>query len=156
MYPGFKFCRRAVHTIGGGELTIPYTNTDLSKKQKLPMEPCIHDSIGGWSEWRDSNSRHPAPKAGALPAALHPDTMELYTKRMENATEIYHFREIRRLPQNCGSPGLWINSRNLPALRRKARRNRRCKFRRLRSSRPTRHCRALRAHPGSGWCPHFR
>ena len=26
-----------------------------------------------WSEWRDSNSRHPAPKAGALPAALHPD-----------------------------------------------------------------------------------
>ena len=109
-----------------------------------------------WSEWRDSNSRHPAPKAGALPTALHPDTMVLYTKRMENATEIYHFREIRRLPQNCGSPGLWINSRNLPALRRKARRNRRCKFRRLRRSRPTRHCRALRAHPGSGWCPHFR
>ena len=27
-----------------------------------------------WSEWRDSNSRHPAPKAGALPTALHPDT----------------------------------------------------------------------------------
>ena len=25
-----------------------------------------------WSEWRDSNPRHPAPKAGALPAALHP------------------------------------------------------------------------------------
>ena len=48
------YCGRPVHTIGGGELTIPYTNTDLSKKQKLPMEPCIHDSIGGWSEWRDS------------------------------------------------------------------------------------------------------
>ena len=26
-----------------------------------------------WSEWRDSNPRHPAPKAGALPTALHPD-----------------------------------------------------------------------------------
>ena len=26
-----------------------------------------------WSEWGDSNSRHPAPKAGALPTALHPD-----------------------------------------------------------------------------------
>ena len=28
-----------------------------------------------WSEWRDSNSRHPAPKAGALPTALHPDNI---------------------------------------------------------------------------------
>ena len=26
-----------------------------------------------WSKWRDSNSRHPAPKAGALPTALHLD-----------------------------------------------------------------------------------
>ena len=25
-----------------------------------------------WSEWRDSNSRPPAPKAGALPTAQHP------------------------------------------------------------------------------------
>lgn len=25
-----------------------------------------------WSEWRGSNSRPPAPRAGALPAALHP------------------------------------------------------------------------------------
>ena len=28
-----------------------------------------------WSEWGDSNSRHPAPKAGALPTALHPDIL---------------------------------------------------------------------------------
>ena len=27
---------------------------------------------GRWSEWQDSNLRHPAPKAGALPTALHP------------------------------------------------------------------------------------
>ena len=25
-----------------------------------------------WSGWGDSNSRHPAPKAGALPTALRP------------------------------------------------------------------------------------
>ena len=27
-----------------------------------------------WSEWRDSNSRRPAPKAGALPTGPHPET----------------------------------------------------------------------------------
>ena len=31
-----------------------------------------------WSEWRDSNSRPPAPKAGALPTAQHPDNIQLY------------------------------------------------------------------------------
>ena len=30
-----------------------------------------------WSEWRDLNPRHPAPKAGALPTALHP-VIELF------------------------------------------------------------------------------
>ena len=36
-----------------------------------------------WSKWRDSNSRHPAPKAGALPTALHLDDLDLvyYTRR---------------------------------------------------------------------------
>lgn len=28
--------------------------------------------LSSWSEWRDSNSRPPAPKAGALPTAQHP------------------------------------------------------------------------------------
>ena len=28
---------------------------------------------GFWAEWGDSNSRHLAPKASALPTALHPD-----------------------------------------------------------------------------------
>ena len=31
-----------------------------------------------WSEWRDSNSRPPAPKAGALPTALHPVIKFIY------------------------------------------------------------------------------
>ena len=35
-----------------------------------------HEAIPAfWSKWRDSNSRHPAPKAGALPTALHLDTI---------------------------------------------------------------------------------
>ena len=29
--------------------------------------------IAFWSEWRDSNSRHPGPKPGALPTGPHPD-----------------------------------------------------------------------------------
>ena len=44
-----------------------------------------------WSEWRDSNSRHPAPKAGALPTALHPvifHTLPLYTTVNKKATGI--------------------------------------------------------------------
>ena len=28
-----------------------------------------------WPEWGDSNSRHLAPKASALPTALHPDNL---------------------------------------------------------------------------------
>ena len=31
-----------------------------------------------WSEWRDLNPRHPAPKAGALPTALHPVILLFY------------------------------------------------------------------------------
>ena len=31
-----------------------------------------------WSEMGDSNSRHPAPKAGALPTALHPGIKLFY------------------------------------------------------------------------------
>ena len=33
---------------------------------------CIKTGVQLWSEWGDSNSRPPAPKAGALPAAQHP------------------------------------------------------------------------------------
>ena len=32
----------------------------------------IKITVDLWSEWRDLNPRHPAPKAGALPTALHP------------------------------------------------------------------------------------
>ena len=29
--------------------------------------------VSYWSEWRDSNSRHPGPKPGALPTGPHPE-----------------------------------------------------------------------------------
>lgn len=34
---------------------------------------CTRTPIGGWSEWRDLNSRPPHPKCGVLPTELHPD-----------------------------------------------------------------------------------
>ena len=51
---------------------IPQENSLFyTKKTKLPMEPCIHDSIGRWFEWGDSNSRHLDPK-GLLEASSNP------------------------------------------------------------------------------------
>ena len=47
------------------DFRVSYT---ANKKYDRPQKR----SIVFWSEWGDSNSRHPAPKAGALPAALHP------------------------------------------------------------------------------------
>ena len=40
----------------------------LRKKKGTCVCKCL-----SWSEWRDSNARPPAPKAGALPAGLHPE-----------------------------------------------------------------------------------
>ena len=41
--------------------------------QKVMKTASKHQFRGGfWSEWGDSNSRHLAPKASALPTALHP------------------------------------------------------------------------------------
>ena len=40
---------------------------------------CIIACVLTWSEWRDLNPRHPAPKAGALPTALHP-VIELFIR----------------------------------------------------------------------------
>ena len=39
---------------------------DLDKKSRIKMIRLF------WSEWQDSNLRHLAPKASALPTALHP------------------------------------------------------------------------------------
>ena len=41
------------------------------KKRTAQRSNAPYDD-SSWSEWGDSNSRHPAPKAGALPTALHP------------------------------------------------------------------------------------
>ena len=55
-----------------------------AKNKKIPLKSLI--SEGFWSEWRDLNPRHPAPKAGALPTALHPDIqfLSLYHGGGEN------------------------------------------------------------------------
>ena len=46
----------------------------LFSSPPLCKNPKWQKAISGfWSKWRDSNSRHPAPKAGALPTALHLD-----------------------------------------------------------------------------------
>ena len=42
-----------------------HTNKKCYKPQKR--------FIAFWSEWRDSNSRHPGPKPGALPTGPHPE-----------------------------------------------------------------------------------
>ena len=41
-----------------------------NKQRKSPLKST--DFRGIWSEWGDSNSQHLAPKASALPIALHP------------------------------------------------------------------------------------
>ena len=62
-------------------LTLPTTfealfmqNAKQIIAQKVMKTASKHQFRGGfWSEWGDSNSRHLAPKASALPTALHPD-----------------------------------------------------------------------------------
>ena len=43
--------------------------TSAWKAEVLPLN---YTRIKKWSEWQDSNLRHPAPKAGALPNCATP------------------------------------------------------------------------------------
>ena len=43
------------------------------RTQDAEKPPFLAVFLAFWSEMGDSNSRHPAPKAGALPTALIPD-----------------------------------------------------------------------------------
>ncbi len=47
-----------------------------------------------WSEWRDSNSRHPGPKPGALPAGPHPETITHYTRpvRKKQVKSVWEYK----------------------------------------------------------------
>ena len=49
-----------------------FTDEPLSNRQRVKKPLKSDDFRGFWSEWGDSNSRHLAPKASALPTALHP------------------------------------------------------------------------------------
>ena len=78
-----------------------------------------------WSEWRDSNSRHPGPKPGALPTGPHPDrtprgcrgdnTKILYRIFMGNASKICC---ISRAAGNCAKPAHMGENPRLPEGRR--------------------------------------
>ena len=58
----------------------------LKKLQKVAKCSAFGDSK--WSEWGDSNARPPAPKAGALPTAQHPDAKLLYPSTVAISREI--------------------------------------------------------------------
>ena len=65
-----------------------HTNKKCYKPQKR--------FIAFWSEWRDSNSRHPGPKPGALPTGPHPDRMQFLRQKSRQRTlrriEVYYTR----------------------------------------------------------------
>ena len=78
----FSFCRTKievadnVRAVGAAVHRTAATEIRVSRRKRKPQarhEPFLRF----WSEWGDSNSRHPAPKAGALPTALHP-VMKLF------------------------------------------------------------------------------
>ena len=94
-----------------------HTNKKCYKPQKR--------FIAFWSEWRDSNSRHPGPKPGALPTGPHPDrtprgcrgdnTKILYRIFMGNASKICC---ISRAAGNCAKPAHMGENPRLPEGRR--------------------------------------
>lgn len=75
-----------------------------------------------WSEWRDSNSRHPGPKPGALPTGPHPD-IELREKARcgqicgqgNSTTFSGNFQEqlLGKLGRNGGACNIWSSRTNL-------------------------------------------
>ena len=76
-------CRCAVHSVRSrcGQARIGQQSTGLLQLNgsRLLLGPIRKGelllSLSYWSEWRDSNSRHPGPKPGALPAGPHPDNV---------------------------------------------------------------------------------
>ena len=56
------------HAIDGSSLVI---------KSKKERGRALRFLFLFWSEWRDSNSRHPGPKPGALPAGPHPELIDM-------------------------------------------------------------------------------
>ncbi len=49
----------------------------LEGKYLIITEDYTDSEVGVWSGWRDLNSRHPAPKAGALPDCATPRKEDL-------------------------------------------------------------------------------
>ena len=85
----------------------------LNPKEKLRKRLISYEiSRFYWSEWRDSNSRHPGPKPGALPTGPHPDIKLRESARcgqicgQGNSTTLFmnfQQRELRQLTDKQGS-----------------------------------------------------
>ena len=58
---------------GGSNMPLAYCDLIFRVSPRIKNKRWQKPSLIFWSKWRDSNSRHPAPKAGALPTALHLD-----------------------------------------------------------------------------------
>ena len=66
--------------------------TSAWKAEVLPLN---YTRIKKWSEWQDSNLRHPAPKAGALPNCATPRIQKvLYHTAILMSSIIYQRIEV--------------------------------------------------------------
>ena len=55
-----------------------YAKQNRINTPKQKSNPTTRVELLFWSEWQDSNLRHRAPKARALPTALHPEVLFLF------------------------------------------------------------------------------
>ena len=151
-----RSCR---HRAGGKELSTGQFHLDgssLAIGNKTPHSP-LCGGVGFWSEWRDSNSRHPGPKPGALPTGPHPEIKMYYTRYL-GKKQVPIWASILS-EGKCQPPTGWLGAGMAigwefrqspgPAWLRPPSGNRRC-WHRLHSCLPCRT--AWRRHPGCGRC----
>ena len=137
--------------------TVPFGWFESRHRKQNPTPPRSAGGVGFWSEWRDSNSRHPGPKPGALPTGPHPEIKMYYTRYL-GKKQVPIWASILS-EGKCQPPTGWLGAG--VAIGRKFRRspgpawlrppsgNRRC-WHRLHSCLPCRT--AWRRHPGCGRC----
>ena len=93
------------------QATVPRTVAfDFRVSQQCKKQERHKASPAFWSKWRDSNSRHPAPKAGALPTALHLDShYSVSQSRRASCCGTRHLRRRRSAILSCRPlPLAWL------------------------------------------------
>ena len=86
--------KRAFRSTGGATELAPAVagaNPYVATSTKKPLGEC---PMAFWSKWRDSNSRPPVPETGALPPALHLDTVPLYHTSLALSSGKWHFSKV--------------------------------------------------------------